>query len=128
MTSTRREIATTKIFFRIRTSFEDKSKNKVYKIFRNLIKTIRRKNNIKNQVNPEDEERALIDYCNKELNSAKRVSKTTLEKALNLLMKTLNETTEKQKFIENKVESLGKQNEEFIIQNQQMLHEIKAKR
>ena len=56
------------------------------------------------------------------------MSKLGLEKILSYLMKTLTETNDKQKVLEFKVEALGKQNEEFIIQNQQMLQEIKNKK
>jgi uncharacterized protein YbaP (TraB family) len=52
------------------------------------------------------------------------MSKLALEKILTFLIKTLNDTNEKQKVLECKVENLGKQNEEFIIQNQQMIQEI----
>jgi hypothetical protein len=101
---------------------------------KNLIKTIKRKNNQRmlnnpnSSNNPDEEEMALMEYCNRELNSSKRISKTNLEKALSFLMKTLNETIDRQKSLENKVENLGKQNEEFLIQNQQMLQEIISKK
>lgn len=91
-----------------------------------MIKTIKRKNAINHhniQVTPQDQEVGLIEYCKKELNS-KKISKTNLEKLLSFLMKSLNETNEKQSNLETKVEHLGKQNEEFILQNQQMLQEI----
>ena len=43
-------------------------------------------------------------------------------------MKNLNESNNKQKFLEQKVDTLGKQNEEFIIQNQQIFQEIVNKK
>jgi hypothetical protein len=100
--------------------------------YRNLIKTIKRKNNHKdslqnNSVHDPEEEVGLVEYCTKEL-SSKKMSKLGLEKILSYLMKTLTETNDKQKVLEFKVEALGKQNEEFIIQNQQMLQEIKNKK
>lgn len=80
-----------------------------------------------NNPNEPEEEVGLVEYCTKEL-SSKKMSKLGLEKVLGYLVKTLNETNEKQKRLESKVEELGKQNEEFIIQNQQMLQEIVNKR
>ena len=93
-----------------------------------MIKTIKRKNNHKesmttNALNEPEEELGLVEYCAKEL-SGKKMSKCGVEKIMSYLIKTLNETNEKQKVLEYKVESLGKQNEEFIIQNQQMIQEI----
>jgi hypothetical protein len=70
-----------------------------------------------------DEDLGLVDYCMKELNG-KKMSKLGLEKILTFLVKTLNETNNKQRHLEYKVEELGKQNEEFIYQNQQMLQEL----
>lgn len=82
---------------------------------------------MQNNIGDPEEEVGIVEYCTKEL-SSKKMSKMGLEKILTYLMKTLNETNEKQKLLEFKVESLGKQNEEFIIQNQQMLQEIKNKK
>jgi hypothetical protein len=76
-----------------------------------------------NASNEPEEELGIVEYCAKEL-SNKKMSKCALEKILTFLIKTLNDTNEKQKVLEYKVESLGKQNEEFIIQNQQMIQEI----
>lgn len=90
------------------------------------MKTIRRKNNHKDSikdVSKEDEELGLVEYCTKELMS-KKFSRCVLEKILNYLIKTLNETNERQKNLEYKCETLGKQNEEFIIQNQQIMKEL----
>lgn len=80
-------------------------------------------NNIKNNA----KEESMIEYCNKELNT-NRISKLKLAKLLTLLMKHLQLTNERQKDLEYKVESLGKQNEEFMIQNNQILQEIVNKR
>jgi hypothetical protein len=65
----------------------------------------------------------IVEYCTKEL-TAKKFSRCGLEKILNYVIKTLNDTVEKQKSLEFKCESLGKQNEEFIIQNQQIIKEL----
>ena len=73
--------------------------------------------------NEPEEELGMVEYCTKEL-SGKKISKCGLEKIMTYLIKTLNETNEKQKILEYKVETLGKQNEEFIIQNHQMIQEI----
>ena len=64
----------------------------------------------------------MVDYYTKELIN-KKISKSGLEKVLASLTKTMNWTVDKQISLEKKVDELGKQNEEFIIQNQQMLHE-----
>ena len=90
------------------------------------MKTIKRKNHHKEsfkESSNEDEELGLVEYCTKELND-KKFSRCGVEKMLNFLIKTLNETNEKQKTLEYKCESLGKQNEEFIMQNQQMIKEL----
>ena len=70
-------------------------------------------------------EQALIEYFNNDI--TKKVTKNSLEKALNYLIKSVNENSEKQKDLEEKVEKLGKQNEDFLLQNQQMLQEIISK-
>lgn len=44
------------------------------------------------------------------------------------MIKILNSTNEKQKQLEMKVEMLGKQNEEFIMQNEQMIQELHNKK
>ena len=96
-----------------------------------LISTIKRKN--KKDITPsqalpqvQSNEQALIEYFNND-NVTKKVTKHSLEQALNYLIKSVHENTEKQKDLEDKVEKLGKQNEDFLLQNQQMLKEILAK-
>ncbi len=121
-----------RIYSNTRALFVAKSKFNFPNLNRNLIKTIKRKNNhkesmINNISNEPEEELGLVEYCTKEL-SSKKMSKCGLEKILTYLIKTLNETNEKQKVLEYKVEALGKQNEEFIIQNQQMIQEIISKK
>ena len=96
-----------------------------------LISTIKRKNKkdiTPSQVLPQAQsnEQALIEYFNND-NVTKKVTKHSLEQALNYLIKSVHENTEKQKDLEDKVEKLGKQNEDFLLQNQQMLKEILAK-
>lgn len=90
-----------------------------------LLKLIKRKNNSKDNhnENKNEEEYGLVQYYAKEL-SSKKITKIELEKILRYLVKSLNDTTDRQKVLECKVESLGKQNEEFILQNQQMLKDI----
>jgi len=75
----------------------------------------------------ESDEINLVEICEKELNS-KKISKTGLEKVMTHMMKILNSTNEKQRHLEMKVEMLGKQNEEFIIQNEQMMQELHNKK
>ena len=103
---------------------------------KDLIKTIKRKNkkeliNNKNdkirsfKTHEVSNEQALIGYCNGSL--GKKVTKNSLEKALNYLIKSVNENTDKQRNLEEKVEKLGKQNEDFLLQNKKMLQEIITK-
>lgn len=75
----------------------------------------------------ESDELNLVEICEKELNS-KKISKTGLEKVMTHMMKILNSTNEKQRTLEMKVEMLGKQNEEFILQNEQMMQELHNKK
>jgi hypothetical protein len=72
---------------------------------------------------PEDES-AMLDCYRGDLNNAKKFSKTQMEKILSYLVKNLNETTERQKMLEKKVEGLTLQNESFILQNQQIIQEV----
>lgn len=90
-----------------------------------LIKTIKRKNKKDYSILKENEQ-ALVEYCNEELN-VKKATKTNLEKALNYLMKSVKESNDKQNELDDKVEKLGKQNEDFLLQNEQMLKEIISK-
>ena len=105
---------------------------------KDLIPTIKRKNRKEahpmsnelafpdlNEKNNKNNEQALIEYFNNDI--TKKVTKNSLEKALNYLIKSVNENSEKQKDLEEKVEKLGKQNEDFLLQNQQMLQEIISK-
>ena len=103
---------------------------------KDLIKTIKRKNkkellnNKQERIKPfkthdTSNEQALIGYCNGSL--GKKVTKNSLEKALNYLIKSVNENTDKQRNLEEKVEKLGKQNEDFLLQNKKMLQEIITK-
>ena len=103
---------------------------------KDLIKTIKRKNkkelinNKNDKIRPfktheVSNEQALIGYCNGSL--GKKVTKNSLEKALNYLIKSVNENTDKQRNLEEKVEKLGKQNEDFLLQNKKMLQEIVSK-
>ncbi len=68
-----------------------------------------------------------MDICERELNS-KKISKSAIEKVMSNIIKILNTTNEKQKQLEMKVEMLGKQNEEFIMQNEQMMQELHNKK
>jgi len=109
-----------------------------------LIKTIKRKNKKDNIMQEQSNDllnnnllnnhQALVEYCNcnccnpiNPMNSNKKVTKHSLEKALNFLIQSVNENSNKQKNLEEKVEKLGKQNEDFLTQNQQMLQEILKK-
>ena len=109
-----------------------------------LIKTIKRKNKKENIMQEQNNDllnnnllnnhQALVEYCNCNccnpiipMNNNKKVTKHSLEKALNFLIQSVNENSIKQKNLEEKVEKLGKQNEDFLTQNQQMLQEILKK-
>jgi hypothetical protein len=83
---------------------------------------------ILNELEEPEVDVGLADYCMRELNNSKKISKSDLDKILGYLIKTIKDTNDKQKLLELKVEHLGKQNEEFIIQNQQMLQEILNKK
>ncbi len=80
-----------------------------------------------NNIDEQEEQLGVVEYCTKELNS-KKMSKIGIEKVLGYLIKTLDEMNNKQRMLDYKVEELGKQNEEFIIQNQQMLQELVNKK
>ena len=102
-----------------------------------LIPTIKRKNRKEfhpisdlafpdlNAQSNKNNEQALIEYFNND--APKKVTKNTLEKTLNYLIKSVNDNSDKQKDLEEKVEKLGKQNEDFLMKNQQMLQEIMSK-
>ena len=101
-------------------------------LHRSLIKTIKRKSNNhrdSNIENPDfgDEDLNLVDLCEKELGS-KKISKSSLEKVMAHMVRVLNNSNEKQTQLERKVEMLGKQNEEFIMQNEQMITELQHKK
>ena len=102
-----------------------------------LIPTIKRKNRKEfhpisdlafpdlNAQSNKNNEQALIKYFNND--APKKVTKNTLEKTLNYLIKSVNDNSDKQKDLEEKVEKLGKQNKDFLMKNQQMLQEIMSK-
>jgi hypothetical protein len=69
----------------------------------------------------------LVEICEKELGS-KKISKSSLEKVMAHIVRVLSTSNEKQSQLERKVEMLGKQNEEFIIQNEQMIQELQHKK
>ena len=68
-----------------------------------------------------------INYNNNEIKEDKKITKKNLQNLLTYLAQSVDENTEMQKQLEIKIERLTKQNEEFIIQNQQMLKEIISK-
>jgi hypothetical protein len=57
----------------------------------------------------------------------KKITKKYLQNQLSYLMDSIEKNTEMQNQLEIKIESLSKQNEEFINQNQNMLQEIMSK-
>ena len=57
----------------------------------------------------------------------KKITKKDLEDNLNNLIKEMNANQNKQKELELKIEKLKKQNEQFLIQNRQMLNEVRKK-
>jgi hypothetical protein len=94
-----------------------------------LIRTIKRNNTTQPQPGTNitnalpDDESAMLDCYRTEL-GVKKFTKNKMEKILTYLVKNLNETNERQKMLEKKVESLTLQNEGFIIQNQQIIQEV----
>lgn len=90
-----------------------------------LIKTIKRKNKKDFQAN-DNNEQALIEYCNNDL-ITKKATKNNLEKLLTCLIKSVKDNNEKQAELELKIKDLGQQNENILLQNQKMLQEIVSK-
>ena len=56
-----------------------------------------------------------------------KITKNNLQNLLNSLTNTIDNDIEKEKMLENKIEQLSKQNEEFISQNKKILQEIISK-
>ena len=69
----------------------------------------------------------INNYNNNEIKEDKKITKKNLQNLLAYLTQSVDQNTEMQKQLEIKIERLTKQNEEFIIQNQQMLKEIISK-
>ncbi len=103
--------------------------NSILFIFRNLIKTIKRKNTNNNNINeiPKPEGADLMESYQKEL-SSKKLTKQSLEKLLLNFNKHLELENERQKALELKYEELEKKSEEYYIQNQNLMHEIASRR
>ena len=57
-----------------------------------------------------------------------KITKDNLQNLLNSLTHTIDNDIEKEKMLENKIEQLSKQNEEFISQNKKILQEIISKK
>ena len=57
-----------------------------------------------------------------------KITKNNLQNLLNSLTHTIDNDIEKEKMLENKIEQLSKQNEEFISQNKKILQEIISKK
>ena len=87
---------------------------------RKLLKMIKRKNK---------KERIKFRFFkiqnlgNKSINNSikKKITKNSLENKLDYLIKNINENYNKQKFLEEKIESLQKKNKDFLIQNINMI-------
>ena len=79
----------------------------------NNINNTLNKNNIQNQNINEKEE--------------KKITKRNLQNLLSYLIHSVDENTETQKLLEQKIETLTNQNEEFISQNKKILQEIVKK-
>ena len=60
-------------------------------------------------------------------NNDKKITKKNLQNLLTYLMHSVDENTETQKQLEQKIENLSNQNEKFISQNKKILQEIIAK-
>ena len=84
--------------------------------------------NINNMTN-ENFNKKLIDDINPVNNGQKaKITKTHLQNLLTSLTHTIDNDTEKEKYLEAKIEELSKQNEEFISQNEKLLQEIITKK
>ena len=81
-------------------------------------------NNINNNIYNNNN---INNYNNNEIKEDKKITKKNLQNLLAYLTQSVDQNTEMQKQLEIKIERLTKQNEEFIIQNQQMLKEIISK-
>jgi hypothetical protein len=82
--------------------------------------TIKRKSKHKNKCT----ENLQLDEEVNEFQKKKKISKSSLEKLLSVLSRNIGETNDKQRTLESKVEVLGKQNSDFLYQNEQLLQEI----
>jgi hypothetical protein len=60
--------------------------------------------------------------------SNKKLTKQNLEKILLNFNKNLESSNERQKNLEMKYEQLEKKSEEYLIQNQNLMHEISSRR
>ena len=80
-------------------------------------------NNINNNINNND----ILNNYNFDIGKIPKVTKNNLQNLLNSLTEKIDIGIEKEKELEAKIESLTKQNEEFISQNQKILKEIISK-
>ena len=87
--------------------------------FKNRNDNCNNSNNINNNVN-----NINMNLLN---GNDKKITKKNLQNLLTYLMHNIDDNTEMEKQLEIKIESLTKQNEEFIIQNQKLLQEIISK-
>ena len=87
--------------------------------FKNRNDNCNNSNNINNNVN-----NINMNLLN---GNDKKITKKNLQNLLTYLMHNIDDNTEMEKKLEIKIESLTKQNEEFIIQNQKLLQEIISK-
>ena len=67
----------------------------------------------------------LINFYNPE--NTKKITKNSLGKDLNILIGAINSSIEKQNILERKIDVLSNQNQDFLLQNQQMLQELLTK-
>lgn len=94
-----------------------------------MIKTIKRKNTTNNNANETTKAIGgdLFETYQKEI-SLKKLNKQNLEKILLNFNKQLEISNEKQRNLELKYEQLEKKSEEFLIQNQNLMHELASRR
>jgi hypothetical protein len=98
-----------------------------YFIFRNQLKSIKRKNALNAINNDTDNNEDLFEICQKEL-SSNRLSKQILEKIFSNFNKHLEICNERQKALEQRQDELEKKFQEYYIQNQKLICEVASRK
>jgi len=94
-----------------------------------LIKTIKRKSTCNQNTNDITKLDGIdLAECYQKEFSSKKLTKQNLEKLLLNFSKHLERSNERQRNLELKYEELEKKTEDFYIKNQNLMHEIAARR